>query len=310
MRFLVLNKNKATLRQQKQEAEREQAMPTGPPRSPLSALLTSKEPVAVSRLMLNQSMNQTWWTGVALLGGEARETMLVSVGNWYAPPYPFHVQALAVGSGTPLWESPTVPGAIFAGGGANELASFAGQNYVSPTHSMTFANFAPDDATAKWSFTPEGTAGNWWQTSAPIQASANGSVVAYGLSWLDHYDPLGAKHAEVAVIDTEASPPRTVLSDKFHNGSGLEGVHLSADSSTLVVIVADVPATGTINTSTVRIYDVAGGTTVGEITTGYVLASCLSADGETLVLATCDSENAIEVCILFIYTHGHASHSG
>lgn len=121
------------------------------------------------------------------------------------------------------------------------MASFAGQNFVSPSHSVTFASFAPDTAAPKWTLTPDGTAGNWWQTAAPVQTSANGSIVAYGLSWLDHYDPLGPKHAEVAVVDTSASPPRTVLSDKFRNGTGLEGVHLSADSRILVAIAADDP---------------------------------------------------------------------
>ena len=59
-------------------------------------------------------------------------------------------------------------------------------------------------------------------------------------------------------------------------------------------------STGSINASTVRIYDVPAHKLVGEFTTGYVLASCMSADGMTLVLATCDSENTIEVCTCFL----------
>lgn len=284
------------MRQRLPNNEEEETIPP-PPR-----LANNGRNVAVSRLVFNESMNQTWWTGVALLNSKdwPEAQILVSLGNWYSPPYPFHVQALSLGSKTPVWETPTVPGAMFPARGVNKMASFAGQNYVSPTHSMTFASFAPDNAKPEWSLTPVGTAGTWWQTTAPIQSSANGSIVAYAVSWLDHYDPLGPKHAEVAVIDTAAFAPRTVLSDKFGNDTGLEGVHLSADSNIMVVIVADVAATGSINQSTVRVYDVAGGTVKGEFTTGYVLASCMSPDGATLVLATCDSENAIEVRILLV----------
>jgi hypothetical protein len=46
-----------------------------------------------------------------------------------------------------------------------------------------------------------GVSGNWWEVASPIQASRNGSIVAYALTSLARYDPLGPKHAEVVVVD-------------------------------------------------------------------------------------------------------------
>lgn len=111
---------------------------------------------------------------------------------------------------------------------------------------------------------------------------------------MDHYDPLGPKWAEVAVVDTSSFPVKPVLADKMENGTGLEDILLSEDGRTLVAIAAIDPK-GRINSSEVRVYDVAGARYRGGVVTGYVYASCLSADGRWLVLATCDSENAIEV---------------
>lgn len=54
--------------------------------------------VSLPTLVLNASMNESWWTGVALLAGVSDAEVMVSVGNWYAPPYAFHVQALPLGT--------------------------------------------------------------------------------------------------------------------------------------------------------------------------------------------------------------------
>ena len=97
-----------------------------------------------------------------------------------------------------------------------------------------------------------------------------------------------------------------LLADAFPNGTGLQALHLSDDGSTLVVVAAQDPA-GSINSSEVRVYDVGpaaaaagggGGGVRADFVTGYALASCMAPDGRTLVLATCDSENAVEVWAL------------
>jgi len=111
---------------------------------------------------------------------------------------------------------------------------------------------------------------------------------------MDHYDPLGPKFAELVVLDAAQWPPTVLLRDRLANGTAVEDVHLSADAATLVLVAAWDPK-GSINTSFVRVYDVAAGAVLASWTTGWVDAACLSPDGATLVLTTCDSENAIEV---------------
>ena len=59
---------------------------------------TGGEAAALPTLVLNASKNDSWWTGVALLSGVSDAEVMVSVGNWYAPPYTFHVQALPLGT--------------------------------------------------------------------------------------------------------------------------------------------------------------------------------------------------------------------
>lgn len=129
-----------------------------------------------------------------------------------------------------------------------------------------------------WVESVPGVSGNWWETAAPIQASRNGSIVAYALTSMDHYDPLGPKHGEVVVLDTGSFPTRVLLRDTLANGTGVEDVHLSADGGTLVLISAWDPK-GAINSSIVRVYDVPSATVLASFSTGWVDAACLSGDG-------------------------------
>eukprot|EP01052_Picozoa_sp_SAG31_P051005 SAG31_NODE_11910_length_987_cov_0.826577_1_plen_266_part_10 len=195
------------------------------PMAPPLVFDNARDPSPGVSLVLNESANGTWWTGVSLIGGLwGRKVFMASVGNWYTPPYPFWVEAIPLDGGVALWKAPTVPGAIVGAGGkgcyflvfvqlfekqgtlierntaliekasaligVNSNAAFVGQNFALPSHPMTYASFAANNAMPEWSVTPPGAAGNWWQTAAPIQTSANGSIVAYGQSRLDYYDPL------------------------------------------------------------------------------------------------------------------------
>lgn len=243
----------------------------------------------------NVSAEASWTTGVAFLDDGATN-FVASFGDWYTAPFHFAVGTapLAGFNGTFSSSSPSVPGAVFATGGLRGAAAFSGQDFA--TYEGVFAAYDASGVGPVWLERVAGVEGEFWQVGAPIRASLDGSVLAFSRTALDHYDPLGPKHAEVAAVDAAAFPPRALLVDaSFANGTGLEELLLSDDGSVLVAVVAQESPAGRINTSEVRVYDVAGGQRLSAFVTGYVFASCLSADGRWLVLATCDSENAIEV---------------
>lgn len=241
-------------------------------------------------LIFNISSPASWWTGVSILSDNA--TLVQSFGNWYNSPYPFFTALAPLATGVATSPTPTVPGTVFASRGVAAAAGFSGQDFND--YEGVFATL--DASGHVWESRAPGVEGTWWEVSAPIRVSQNGSLVAFARTAMDHYDPLGPKHAEVAVLDTSTFPPLTLLTDAFANGTGLEDVLLSDDGATLVAIAAIDP-TGSINSSEVRVYKVgaAGSTRVSTFVTGYVFSSCLSSDGRWLVLATCDSENAVEV---------------
>jgi hypothetical protein len=263
------------------------ALPPPPPPPPPPPASAAPPPPA---LRFNLSSPASWTTGVAILNDSA--SLLLSFGNWYAPPYAFFTAAAPLATGVASAPTAAVPGSVVAARGAAVAAGFAGQDFS--TLEGVFA--ALDGRGAAWESRAPGVEGTWWEVGAPIRLSLNGSIAAFARTAMDHYDPLGAKHAEVAALDTTVFPPRALLSDAFANGTGVEDVLLSDDGATLVAIAAVDPA-GAINSSEVRVYSIgaAGGARVGAFVTGYVFASCLSADGRWLVLATCDSENAVEV---------------
>ena len=98
-------------------------------------------------------------------------------------------------------------------------------------------------------------------------------------------------------------PARELLYDAFANGTGLEGLRLSVDGSTLVVWAAIDPK-GEINSSLVRVYDIGRGALVSQWVAPYVLSACLSPSGSLLVLATCDSDNSIEAFTIDLLGEG------
>ena len=239
-------------------------------------------------------MASTWFTGVALLNDSS---CLLSGGDWYnGPPYPFFVYSLDLASATPaapVHAYASAPGSVWPSGGVQPAGLFSGMSFT--TDGAVYAAYGGVEQEGPlWVEAVPGVSGNWWEVGAPMQASLNGSIVAYALTALDRYDPLGPKHAEVVVLDTSAWPQRVLLRDQLANGTGVEDVHLSADGGTLVLVAAWDPA-GAINSSVVRVYDVASGSVLATLSTGWVDAACLSADGSVLVLATTDSEDAIEV---------------
>jgi drug/metabolite transporter superfamily protein YnfA len=107
-----------------------------------------------------------------------------------------------------------------------------------------------------------GVSGNWWEVASPIQASRNGSIVAYALTALARYDPLGPKHAEVVVLDTGGFPQRVLLHDQLPNGTGVEDVHLSADGGTLVLITCD-------SENAIEVYSIASGLVTLVVNSSY-----------------------------------------
>ena len=247
---------------------------------------------ATAAQVLNVSMPMTWYTGAALL---SQGGFLLSGGDWYASPVVFSVfsyDSLA-SPAAPSHTFASVPGSVWPVLGQQSAALFSGMSFT--TDGAVYAAYAGGSAEGpEWVESVPGVSGNWWEVSAPIQSSQNGSIVAYALTSMDHYDPLGPKHAEVLVMDTSAWPQRALLRDQLPNGTAVEDVHLSADASILVLISAWDPS-GAINSSLVRVYSVVGASVLASFTTGWVDAACLSPDGRTLVLTTCDSENAIEV---------------
>jgi hypothetical protein len=249
----------------------------------------TSEPLTSATLLFNVTTPQQWTTGVSILSDNS---LMMSYGDWYNPPYPFFVSSAPLATGIPSNPLPTVPGNVFASRGNADAAGFAGQDFTSLDG--VFAKIDADGTS--WESKAPNVEGTWWQVGSPIRLSTNGSIVAYAQTWLDHYDPLGPKHAQVAVVDTSSFAPRVIMTDSFPNGTGFEDLLLSDDGAVLVVIAANDP-TGAINSSDVRVYSItAGGAQqVDAFTTGYVFASCLSSNGKFLVLATCDSENAIEV---------------
>ena len=266
-----------------------------PPRVPSSSGIMSPfihgEPLEQGAALLwNRTTDGIWTTGVSILSDNA--SLIMSYGNWYEAPYPFFTATAPLLTGIPTSPSPSVPGNVFASRGIAVASGFAGQDFFS--YDGVFAKI--DGSGQSWEQRVASVEGTWWQVGNPIRVSANGTIVAYAQTWMDHYDPLAAKHAQVAVVDTSSFAPRVIMTDSFPNGTGLEDILFSDDGSTLVVIAANDPA-GSINSSEVRVYSVAAGGAVQiySVTTGYVFASCLSSNGKWLVLATCDSENAIEV---------------
>ena len=255
---------------------------------PSSATLNS----AAATLLYNLSSPASWWTGVSILADGA--SLLTSFGNWYTAPYPFFTALAPLATGVAMVTTPSVPGNVFSSRGVLTATGFAGQDFFN--YEGVFAKL-DGSGEAAWEDRAPGVEGSWWEVAAPIRVSSNGSIVAFARTAMDRYDPLGPKRAEVAVLDTSSYPPLTLLTDTFSNGTGVEDVLLSDDGATLVAVAAVDPA-GAINSSEVRVYRVGAGggsTRVGTLVTGYVYASCLSADGRWLVLATCDSENAVEV---------------
>ena len=221
-------------------------------------------------------------------------TLIQSFGNWYESPVSFFTGIAPLETGIVASPTQSAPGNVFAARGVLAAAGFAGQDFTS--YEGVFATL--DASGPVWESRAPGVEGTWWEVSAPIRVSRNGSLVAFGrTAMVDHYDPLGPKRAEVAVLDTSVFPTLTVLTDAFANGTGIEEILFSDDGLTLVAIAALDP-TGAINSSEVRVYHVSAGggnTRIDTLVTGYVFASCLSADGHWLMLTTCDSENAIEV---------------
>jgi hypothetical protein len=150
------------------------------------------------------------------------------------------------------------------------------------------------DGDAVWQERPPGIVGEFWARGALSATSADGALTAFGSTPTERYDPTAPKHAQVLVMNTSAEPATKVLADSFAPGTGMEAV-LQADSGkVLVAVAAVVGPKGELASSEVRIYDVAAGTTA-TFATGWVSASCLSADGSKLVLATTYSYNSVLV---------------
>jgi len=237
-------------------------------------------------------MPQTFYTGVSLLSSQ---TFVVSGGDWYHPPYPFFVYSFDLTASDPTeptYTFPSVPGNVWDGTGVQNAALFSGMSFSD--EGAVFASFSGTAQSPLWVETVPGVSGNWWEVGSTIQSSLNGSICAYALTSMDHYDPLGPKKAEVLVMDTSVFPVNQIMHDALWNDTAVEATHLSSDASVLVLIAAWDP-NGSINSSIVRVYDVLSGSVMASWSTGWVDASCLSPDGKTLVLTTCDSENAIEV---------------
>ncbi len=184
-----------------------------------------------------------------------------------------------------------MPGSVWGSKGASPVALFSGMSFSD--EAAVVAAFSPGAPAPVFEETLPGVSGNWWQTGSNVGASANGSIVAFAYTGLARYDPLGPKRGQVLALDLSVFPVKELLYDAFPNGTGVEGARLSSDGSTLVAWTAIDPK-GQINSSLVRVYDVARGALVAQWVAPYVLAACLSPSGERLVLATCDSDNSIE----------------
>jgi hypothetical protein len=253
-------------------------------------------PLAAATTQLwNSSTTGSWYYGAALTAGAA---LVTSYGDPYHAPYAWSVATfgpLNTSAPGPApradFTFPSVPGSVWGSRGGAPLALFSGMSFTD--EAAVVAAFSPGVPAPLFEETLPGVSGNWWQTGANVGASVNGSIVGYAFTGLARYDPLGPKRAQVLALDLAAVPARELLYDALPNGTGLEGLRLSADGSTLVAWAAIDPA-GQINSSLVRVYDVRRGALVAQWVSPYVLAGCLSPSGASLVLATCDSENSIE----------------
>jgi hypothetical protein len=253
-------------------------------------------PLAATATQLwNSSTTGIWYYGAALTAGAA---LVTSYGDPYHAPYAWSVATfgpLNTSAPGPApradFTFPSVPGSVWGSRGGAPLALFSGMSFTD--EAAVVAAFSPGVPAPLFEETLPGVSGNWWQTGANVGASVNGSIVGYAFTGLARYDPLGPKRAQVLALDLAAVPARELLYDALPNGTGLEGLRMSADGSTLVAWAAIDPA-GQINSSLVRVYDVRRGALVAQWVSPYVLAGCLSPSGASLVLATCDSENSIE----------------
>ena len=289
-------------------ARRRAPPPVQPRGAPLAAppQQAPTSPSSVPAIQLwNSSLAGLWWYGASLTSGAALAT---SFGDPYRAPYPWSVatfgplNASAAGPApAPAFTFPSVPGSVWGSRGGSPLAAFSGMSFTN--EAAVVAAFLPGAPAPVFEETLPGVSGNFWQTGGNVAASANGSIIAYGYTGMARYDPLGPKRAQVLALDLSAAPARELLFDAFPNGTGLEGLRLSSDGATLVAWAAVDPA-GAINSSLVRVYDVARGALVAQWVAPYVLAACLAPSGAALVLATCDSDNSIEAFTIDLASEG------
>jgi hypothetical protein len=242
----------------------------------------------------------TWYTGSALVApsegpsGSDGLAMLVSGGDYFDAPYPFFVYGGDAMTGAASFNATSVwPGSVWPTGGLGVLSPYTSTDFTSFAGGL--AAFRPDTALPVWADTINTPTDNVWETGPAAVASQDGSVVAASVTLIPDRNPTGTKTPAVIAVRT-GFPATALINDaQFPNGTGLELLELSADGSVLVAGAAIQNADGSIHTSLIRVYDVKAGTAITSFVTPYAYASCLSADGTRLVLATTDSEDRIDV---------------
>ena len=182
-----------------------------------------------------------------------------------------------------------MPGSMWPCHGARAQATYTGMDFL--TQAPVLASFGADGIAA-WQDRLPGTVRESWARGPLGAASANGALLAFGITRTD--PSLQEEQAVVLVMNVSAFPASTLVADSFSSRTGIEVVLQSDAGEVVVAVAARVAAEGTIDSSEVRIYDVVAGT-VSSFVTYWVSASCLSADGRRLVLVTADSYNSVLV---------------
>eukprot|EP01050_Picozoa_sp_SAG11_P016640 SAG11_NODE_2296_length_3554_cov_3.189870_4_plen_492_part_00 len=246
-----------------------------------------------------------WFSGVCLFGANGADgtpaagtassstvtttvTFGYSAGDWYKPPYPsrFGTAPLTAPQQATVTPLQSQPGSAWPCRGARDRVAFTGENFE--TLAPVLAVFGADGH-AVWQAHPPGAVRESWARGALGATSANGELAVFGMTFTD--TAAATERAQVLVWNMSTPSAPALLNDSFADGTGIEAI-LQSESGELVVAVAAVA--GTQHTSEVRVYDVVAGT-ISAFTMGWVAASCLSADGRRLVLATANSYNSLLV---------------
>eukprot|EP01047_Picozoa_sp_COSAG01_P040628 COSAG01_NODE_3434_length_6100_cov_7.180970_9_plen_506_part_00 len=251
----------------------------------------------------NMTTPGAWFSGVCLFGADdvdsatdSNSTALTfgfSAGDWYNPPYPsrFGTAPLAAPHQATVTPLPSQPGSAWPCRGTRDRVAFTGENFE--TLAPVLAVFGADGH-AVWQARLPGTVRESWARGALGATSANGELATFGVTFTD--SAATTERAQILVwnMSTTPSAAALLLNDSFANGTGIEAVLQSGSGEVVVAVAAVMDSAGTQHAAEVRVYDVVAGT-ISAFTVGWVAASCLSADGRRLVLATADSSNSLLV---------------